>query len=82
MNNAGQPGKGNEPKGDRQTRFSQAGLRVNETLDMETAPWAVMEAARYLMGGTRALINAPDGFGRVGNYLPLGLEPGEAGSLK
>ena len=75
MENASQPGYGDETTGDHLSRLSQASLRINESLDVDTALRAVMEGARSLMRATHAVITTLDDSGRVEDHLALGLDP-------
>ena len=81
MKNAGQPRHGNEPKGDRLSRLSEASLRINESLDVDTALRAVMEGARSLLRATHAVITTLDDSGGVEDHLALGLTPGDVEKL-
>ena len=70
-----------ETPGDRLSRLSQASLRINESLDVETALRAVMEGARSLTRATHAVITTLDDSGRVEDHLALGLDPGDVERL-
>ena len=41
---------GTQPQGDRLSRLSQASLRINESLDFDTALQGVLDSARSLTG--------------------------------
>ena len=56
MEHADQRPPGTEPPGDRLSRLSQASLRINESLDVDTALQAVMESARSLTDAPYAVI--------------------------
>ena len=60
----------------RLTRLSQACLRINESLDVDTALQAVMDGARSLAGAPYSAITTLDASGRVDDHLALGLDPG------
>ncbi|MYC38437.1 MAG: response regulator [Chloroflexi bacterium] len=77
MENEGQPTQGTEPLGDRLSRLSQASLRINESLDVDTALRAVMDSARSLTDAPYAAIITQDDSGRVQDYLVLGFDPGD-----
>ena len=77
MENAGQPVRGADPAGDRLSHLSQASLRINESLDLDTALRAVMDGARSLTRAPYAVITTLDDPGRVEEHLALGLYPGD-----
>ena len=81
MENAEQPIQETEPTGDRLTQLSRASLRINESLDMDTALRAVMEGARSLTRATHAVITTLDDSGRVEDHMALGLDPGDVERL-
>ncbi len=74
MENADQRPQKTVPPGDRLSRLSQASLRINESLDMETALRAVMDGARSLIRAPYAVITTLDASGLVEDYLALGLD--------
>ena len=74
MENDGQSVQGMESPGDRLSRLSQASLRINESLDVDTALRAVMDSARSLTRATHAVITTLDESGRVEDHLALGLD--------
>ncbi len=61
---------------ERLSRLSEASLRVNESLDFDTALRAVMDGARSLTHAPFASIITLDGSGQVEDHLVLGFEPG------
>ena len=75
MENADRPAPGTERAVDRLSLLSAASLRINESLDMETALRAMMDGARSLTHATHALVTTLDDSGRVEDYLVLGLDP-------
>ena len=77
MENASQPPSGTESNEDRLSRLSQASLRINSSLDVDTALRAVMESARSLTDASHAVIITLDASGRVEDRLALGMDPGE-----
>ncbi len=62
---------------ERVSRLSEASLRINESLDLDAALWAVMEGARSLTGASHAVITTLDARGRVDDHRALGLDPGD-----
>ena len=80
-NDPGQQAQGMEPQGDRISRLSEASLRINESLDVDTALRAVMEGARSLTRASHAVITTLDDAGGVEDHLVLGLEPGDVERL-
>ena len=81
MKNDGPPARGGELPGERLTRLSQASLRINESLDVDTALQAVMENARSLLQAPYASIVTLDASGRVEDHLVLGFDPGDVERL-
>ena len=81
MENAHQPPQEPEPPGDRLTRLSQASLRINESLDVDTALQAVMDSARSLTRAPYAVIITLDTEGRVEDHLTQGCDPDDAERL-
>ncbi len=75
MESAGQQAQVTEPTGDRLHRLSQASLRINESLDVDTALRAVMEGARSLTRAPYAVITTLDTSGQVEHHLAMGLDP-------
>ena len=61
---------------ERHSRLSQASLRINESLDVDTALRAVMDGARSLTRAPYALITTLDASGRVDDHLTLGVDAG------
>ncbi len=60
----------------RLSRLSAASLRINESLDIDTALQAVMDSARSLTHAPFASIITLDDSGQVEDHLVLGFEPG------
>lgn len=81
MENADQPVEGMEPTSDRLSRLTQASLRINESLDVDTALRAVMDGARSLTRAPYAVITTLDDSGRVEDHLVLGLDSGDVERL-
>ncbi len=61
---------------ERLSSLSEASLRVNESLDVDTALQAVMDSARSLTHAPFASIITLDDSGQVEDHLVLGFEPG------
>ena len=66
---------------ERLSRLSAASLRINESLDVETALQSVMDSARSLTGATHAVITTLDDSGRVEDHLVAGLDPDDVERL-
>ena len=81
LENDGPPARGGELPGERLTRLSQASLRINESLDVDTALQAVMENARSLLQAPYASIVTLDASCRVEDHLVLGFDPGDVERL-
>ncbi len=82
MENApGRPAQGAEPPDDRLARLSQTILRINESLDVDTALRAVMEGARSLTRAPYSVITTLDDSGRMEDHLVLGLDSGDVERL-
>ena len=81
MENAEQPVQGTDPTGDRLSRLSQASLRINESLDLDTALRAVMDGARALTRAPYSVITTLDDSGGVEDHLALGLDPDDVERL-
>ena len=77
MKNDDQSAQRTEPAGDRLYRVSQASLRINESLEVDTALRAVMEGARSLTRAPYSVITTLDASGRVEDHLAMGLDPGD-----
>ena len=61
---------------ERLSRLSAASLRINESLDIDTALQAVMDSARSLTHAPFASIITLDDSGQVEDHLVMGFEPG------
>ena len=82
MENApGRPAPGTELSDDRLSRLSQASLRINESLDVDTALRAVMEGARSLTRAPYSVITTLDDSGQVEDHLVFGLDSGDVERL-
>ena len=66
---------------ERLSRLSEASLRINESLDLDSVLQGVLDSARSLTGARYALITTLDGSGQVEDYLVSGLTPDEARRL-
>ena len=81
MENADRTDESAEPPGDRLSRLSSASLRINESLDIDTALQAVMDSARSLTRAPYAAIITLDDLGAVEDHLVLGFDPGDVERL-
>ena len=81
MENRGTYGREREPPGDRLSRLSEASLRINESLDLDSVLQGVLDSARSLTGARYALITTLDASGQVEDFLVSGLTAGEAQRL-
>ena len=70
-----------EPSGDRLTRLSEASLRINESLDLDTVLQSVLDSARSLTGARYSLITTLDERGGIQDFLVSGLSPNESQRL-
>ena len=66
---------------ERLSRLSEASLRINESLDVDTALRAVMDSARSLTHAPFASIITLDASGLVDDHLVLGFDPGDVERL-
>ena len=66
---------------ERLSRLSEASLRINASLDVDTALRAVMDGARSLTQAPMSLIATLDASGRVEDHLVAGLDADEAEQL-
>ena len=66
---------------DRLSRLSAASVRINESLDVDTALRAVMDSARCLTDAPYASIITLDALGRVEDHLVLGFDPDDVERL-
>ena len=58
------------PEGrDRLSRLSQASLRINEGLDLDTVPQEVVDGTRALTGSRYGVITTLNGSGRPSDFL-------------
>ena len=81
MENADRKPLGPEQSADRLSRLSEASLRINESLDVETALRAVMDGACSLTHAPYAVIVTLDDSGRVAEHMARGFEPGDLEGL-
>ena len=63
---------------ERLSRLSEASVRINESLDLESVLQGVLDSARALTGASYALITTLDASGQVEEFLVSGLTPDEA----
>ena len=66
---------------DRLSKLTEASLRINESLDVETALQLVVDGARSVTGAPYSLITTLDASGHVEDYLVLGIESVDATRL-
>ena len=66
---------------DRLARLSEAGLRINESLDLDSVLQGVLDSARALTGALYGVIAFLDGPGRLQEFLSSGMDPGQAEQL-
>ena len=66
---------------ERLSRLSEASLRINESLDLNSVLQGVLDSARSLTGASYALITTLDGSGQAEEFLVSGLTPDEARRL-
>ena len=67
---------------DRLTRLSEASLRINESLDLDTVLQGVLDSARSLTGADYAAITTWDELGGVEDFVVSGLTASEAEGLR
>ena len=60
---------------ERLSRLSEASLRINESLDLDSVLQGVLDSARSLTGARYALITTLDGSGQVEEFLVLRPDP-------
>ena len=76
-------GPAQDPDGrDRLSRLSQASLRINESLDLDTVLQEVVDAARALTGSRYGVITTLDGSGRPLDFVTSGLTAEERRGLE
>ena len=63
---------------ERLSRLSEAGLRINESLDFDTVLQEVLDSARALTRARYGVITLLDESGRVRDFLSSGMTPEEA----
>ena len=76
MQHEAQPALGTEPPAGRLSRLSAASRRINESLNVDTAPQAAMDGARSLTRAPYAAIVTLDA-GALGSAAPAIVDPGE-----
>ena len=65
-------GRENPEGRDRLSRLSQASLRINESLDLDTVLQEVADGARALTGSRYGVITTLDGSGRPMDFVTSG----------
>ena len=63
---------------DRLSRFREASLQINQSLDFDTVLQDVLDSARSLTGGRYGVITLLDDAGQLQNFLSSGLSPEQA----
>ena len=81
LENAEQHYQETEPQGDRLSQLSEASLRINESLDLDTVLQSVLDSARSLTGARYSLITTLDESGDIQDFLVSGLTADEAQRL-
>ena len=66
---------------DRLSKLTEAGLRINESLDVQAALHGVMDGARSVTDAGYSLITTLDASGEVEDFLVSGMSPQEAQRL-
>ncbi len=66
---------------DRLSKFTEVGLRINESLDVDAALQGVMDGARSVTRAPYSVITTFDASGQVEDFLELGFESGDATRL-
>ena len=66
---------------DRLSRLSEASLRINESLDLDTVLQGVLDSARSLTDARYGVITLLDDSGRIQDFLSSGMTAEEAGRL-
>ena len=66
---------------DRLSRLSEASLRINESLDLDTVLQGVLDSARSLTDARYGVITLLDDSGRIQDFLSSGMTTEEAGQL-
>ena len=71
----------NDALRERLARLGEAGLRINEDLDMGTVLQGVLDSARSLTGARYGVFVLHDADGNAGDFLASGMTPEETGRL-
>lgn len=66
---------------DRLTRLSEASLRINDSLELDTVLQRVLDSARALTGARYGVMTTFDESGQIEDFLASGLDPEEARQL-
>ena len=75
MNNAGELAQENEALRERLSRLSEASLRINESLDLDTVLQEVVDSARALTGSRYGVITTLDDSGLPREFVTSGVTP-------
>ena len=81
LQNADDLARENEALRDRLSRLSEASLRINESLDLDTVLQGVLDSARSLTGARYGVITLLDDSGGIRDFLSSGMTAGEAEQL-
>ena len=81
MQNADELARENEALRDRLSRLSQASLRINESLDLDTVLQGVLDSARSLTGARYGVLTLLDDSGGIQDFLSSGMTAEEAQRL-
>ena len=81
MRNADDLARENEALRDRLSRLSEASLRINQSLDLDTVLQGVLDSARSLTGARYGVLTLLDDSGEVRDFLSSGMTAEEAGQL-
>ena len=81
LQNADELARENEALRDRLSRLSEASLRINQSLDLDTVLQGVLDSARTLTGARYGVITLLDDSGGIRDFLSSGMTVEEAGQL-
>ena len=81
MRNADELARENEALRERLSRLSEASLRINQSLDLDTVLQGVLDSARSLTGARYGVITLLDDSGEVRDFLSSGMTAEEARQL-
>ena len=81
LQNADELARENEALRDRLSRLSEASLRINQSLDLDTVLQGVLDSARSLTGARYGVLTLLDDSGGIRDFLSSGMTAEEAGQL-